>query len=95
VTVGEITIHVCNGISGEVVSTNVPDDIPVPDVIQLLENLYRIGTVGNQEQRVLYNISQKFEYEPTDTLAGRSTGQGDLNIVIDTSRCDHDPITPK
>jgi hypothetical protein len=93
--VGVITIHVCNGKSGEVVSTNVPDDIPIPDVLQLLDNRYRIGVAGRPEQFVLYNISQQFEYEPTDTLAGRSTGRGDLSIVVNASHCPHENITPK
>ena len=92
---GEITIYVCNGRSGEVVSTDVPDDIPIPDVLQLLVSRYRIGTVEQPEHCVLYNISQRFEYQPTDTLAGRLTGKGDLNIVVDTSHCPYDPDIQK
>ncbi len=92
---GVITIHICNGKSGEVVSTNVPDDIPIPDVLQLLDNRYRIGVAGRPEQFVLYNISQRFEYEPTDTLAGRLTARGDLSIVVNASHCPHANVTPE
>jgi hypothetical protein len=93
--VGVITIHVCNARSGEVVSTNVPDDIPIPDILQLLDNRYRIGVAGRPEQFVLYNISQRFEYEPTDTLAARSTARGDLSIVVNASRCPNANTAPE
>ncbi len=95
VSVGIITIHVCKGNSGEVVSTNVPDDIPIPEVLQFLDSRHGIGIEGRSEQFVLYNISQRFEYHQTDTLAGRGTTGGDLNIVVDTAHCALDTVIPK
>ncbi|MGD0338908.1 MAG: hypothetical protein ABSB78_08975 [Bacteroidota bacterium] len=92
---GVIKIHVCKSKSGEVVSTNVPDDIPIPEVLQILDSRHEIGIKGKPEQFVLYNISQQFEYHPTDTLAGRSTADGDLSIVVDTSFCTPEAIIPK
>lgn len=84
---GAITIHVCKGTTGEVVSTDVPDDIRIPELLQLLNNRHAIGIAGRLDRFVLYNISQRFEYDPTDTLAGRSTERGDLNIVVDMAHC--------
>ncbi len=89
--VGEITIHLCKGVTGEVVSANLPDDVPIPMVLEILDKLFDIGIDGQHDRFVLYNISQKFEYSTTDTLAGRSTAGGDLNILVDSTGCAFDP----
>ncbi len=85
---GEITIHLCKGSSGEVVSTTVPDDIQISKLLALLDAKYAIGMGDRADQFVLYNISQHFEYDSVDTLAGRMTERGDLNILVDMARCE-------
>ncbi len=88
---GEIIIHLCKGISGEVVRAELPDDVPIPEVMAIIDRKYGLGMGDRSEHYVLYNISQKFEYTPADTLAGRSTAPGDLNILVDSMRCEFAP----
>lgn len=88
---GEITIHLCKGITGEVVSAKLPDDLPIPEILGLVDRQFNFGIGGREDRFVMYNISQKFEYASADTLSSRATEGGDLNLIVDSAHCVFEP----
>lgn len=68
---GQIAVHMMDP-QGRETGVELPDGVPVQHLLPKL-----VEVLGYGEGCQLYNRSQHFWYQPTDTLASRNTFQGD------------------
>lgn len=65
-----LNINVRDGVTGKEVTVELPDDVPMRDLLTALTNELQITQAGH---RKLINKSQNFEYNDDDTLSSRGT----------------------
>jgi hypothetical protein len=98
-TMAQITINVRDTILGIKQEVQLPDDIPMTELLPILSIEMRRSVRVRYEERVrvryeespedfrLTNKTQNFEYNPTDTLADRGTKEGDLCLLAYEFAC--------
>ena len=74
----EIEIKLKDGVTGKAVDAELPDDVPIRDLLPAITN--ELG-INDADERRLINKTQSFEYDPDDTLAGRATVEGDTCLL--------------
>ena len=74
----DISIKVRNAATGSVVEAELPDDAQMGDLLPILAEKLEIRDAG---QLRLKNKTQDFEYNDTDTLAGRGTNANDICLL--------------
>ncbi len=80
-----IEVFVCRGFSGHIVRVSLPAEEAVGSLIAKL--MQQLDFPAPPEAVGLYNLTQDFEYVPTDSLARRGTRAGDLLLLAATTRC--------
>ena len=69
-----IDIHVKDVVTGKVVEMELPDDVPMRDLLPEVTNKLGIRDAGGHK---LSNKTKGFEYNEEDTLASKGTEKGD------------------
>ncbi len=78
-------VFVCRGSSGQIVRVCLPSHTPVKEL--LAELMQQLQWWTPPESVGLYNLTQDFEYLPTDSLAQRGTKAGDLLLLAPGGGC--------
>jgi hypothetical protein len=74
----DINLNIRDGVTGKEVDAELPDDIPIRDLLPAITNELDIPQAGN---RKLINKSQQFEYNDEDSLASRDTQPNDVCLL--------------
>ncbi|MGE5341249.1 MAG: hypothetical protein ACM3SY_07180 [Candidatus Omnitrophota bacterium] len=74
----DISIIVRHAATGRVVEVELPDDAQMRELLPILAEKLEIQNAG---QLRLTNKNQHFEYNDTDTLAGRGTVPKDICLL--------------
>jgi hypothetical protein len=69
-----LNLKIRDGVTGKEVDAELPEDVPISDLLPAITNELEITQAGN---RKLVNKSQNFEYNDEDTLSSRGTVEGD------------------
>lgn len=81
----KITLAVGKGFSGEIFRYEVDDESNIGELIEkFVREIY-----GEQEDAlnfVLFNLTQKFEYENNETLLSKGTKSGDVLLLINLKK---------
>jgi len=81
----KITLAVGKGFSGEIFRYEVDDESNIGELIKkFVREIY-----GEQEDAlnfVLFNLTQKFEYENNETLSSKGTKSGNVLLLIDLKK---------
>ncbi|CUU04200.1 hypothetical protein JGI1_00925 [Candidatus Thermokryptus mobilis] len=81
----KITLAVGKGFSGEIFRYEVDDESNIGELIKkFVREIY-----GEQEDAlnfVLFNLTQKFEYENNETLLSKGTKSGDVLLLINLKK---------
>ncbi len=80
-----IEVFVCRGFSGQILRLSLPAQTPMEHLLR--ELLPQLQLPADPETVGVYNLTQDFEYLPTDTLAQRRTRPGDLVLVAPGGTC--------
>lgn len=74
----DISIVVRNAATGKKSEVELPDDVPMKDLLPPLAESLAIQDAGKIK---LQNKTQQFEYNDMDTLAGRGTEHNDVCLL--------------
>lgn len=80
-----IEVFVCRGFSGHIVRVCLPAQESVSRIVEML--VRQLDFPAPSETVGLYNLTQDFEYLPTDSLAHRRTQAGDLLLLASAAGC--------
>jgi len=81
----KITLAVGKGFSGEIFRYEVDDESNIGELIKkFVREIY--GEREDALNFVLFNLTQKFEYENNETLSSKGTKSGDILLLIDLKK---------
>ena len=73
-----LNLKIRDGVTGKEVEAELPDDVPIRDLLPAITNELDIMQAGN---RKLINKTQNFEYNDDDTLSSRGTAESDSCLL--------------
>ncbi len=81
----KITLAVGKGFSGEIFRYEVDDETNIGELIKkFVREIY--GEQMDALNFVLFNLTQRFEYEDSETLSSKGTKSGDVLLLIDLKK---------